>query len=75
MLDMAFSPKYTLLSAERSEIEVHRMSGTVVVSSRWRGHGTYDGQEINDDQRCSIVLGRDQQRWRILSEHCTQIVP
>jgi ketosteroid isomerase-like protein len=74
VLDMALSPKYSLASAERSEIKVYRTSNTAVVSSRWKGHGTYDGQEFHDDQRCSIVLVRENQRWQILSEHCTQIV-
>jgi ketosteroid isomerase-like protein len=73
MLDMLLSPKYTLASAQRSEMEVHRTTSTAVVSSRWKGHGTYDGREFRDDQRCSIVLGREKQEWRVLSEHCTQI--
>jgi ketosteroid isomerase-like protein len=73
MLDMLLSPKYTMASAQRSEMEVHRTSTTAVVSSRWKGHGTYDGQEFHDDQRCSIVLGREKQGWQVLSEHCTQI--
>ena len=73
MLDMVLSPKYALASAERSEMKVYQTSSTVVVSSRWKGHGTYDGQEFHDDQRCSIVLGREKQGWQVLSEHCTQI--
>jgi len=75
ILDMVVSPKYILASAERSEVKVYRMSGTAVVSSRWKGHGSYDGKEFRDDQRCSIVLVRDGEGWRVLSEHCTQIVP
>jgi ketosteroid isomerase-like protein len=74
VLDMLLSPKYSLASAERSEIKVYQMSGTAVVSSRWKGHGSYDGREFSDDQRCSIVLARQKQRWQVLSEHCTQIV-
>ena len=73
-LDMVVSPKYILASAERSEVKVYRLSGTAVVSSRWKGHGSYDGKEFRDDQRCSVVLVRDGQRWLVLSEHCTQIV-
>ena len=74
MLDMLLSPKYKLASAERSEMTAHRLSGTAVVSSRWQGHGSYDGKQFRDDQRCSIVLVRQEQRWQVLSEHCTQIV-
>jgi ketosteroid isomerase-like protein len=73
MLDMLASPKYALDSAERSEVKVYRMSGTAVVSSRWKGRGSYDGKEFRDDQRCSVVLVREGQSWRVLSEHCTQI--
>jgi ketosteroid isomerase-like protein len=74
MLNMLLSPKYTLASAVRSELKVYRASSTAVVSSRWKGHGTYNGQEFHDDERCSIVLGRVKQGWQVLSEHCTQIV-
>lgn len=73
MLDMLQSPKYTLASAERGEMKVYRTSSTAVVSSRWKGNGTYDGQEFHDDQRCSIVFAREKQGWQVLSEHCTQI--
>jgi ketosteroid isomerase-like protein len=74
MLDMLSSPKYILASAERSEVKVYRMSGTAVVSSRWKGYGSYEGKEFRDDQRCSIVLVRQRRSWRVLSEHCTQIL-
>ena len=73
VLDMLRSPKYALASAERSELKVYRTGDTAVVSSRWKGHGTYDGREFHDDQRCSIVLGLEKQHWQVLAEHCTQI--
>jgi ketosteroid isomerase-like protein len=75
LLDELLSPKYILVSAERSEIKVYLTSGTAVVSSRWKGQGSYDGREFHDDQRCSIVLTRSGRDWRVLSEHCTQIIP
>ena len=74
VLDMLRSPKYALAAAERSEVKVYRTGSTAVVSSRWKGHGTYDGRDFHDDQRCSIVLGQEKQRWQVLAEHCTQIV-
>ena len=73
LLDMLLSPKYKLASAERRELKVYVTSGTAVVSSRWKGHGTYDGQKFNDDQRCSIVLARAKEKWLVSSEHCSQI--
>ena len=74
MLDMLLSPKYIVASAERIEMKVYRMSDTAVVSSRWKGRGSYDGKEFRDDQRCSVVLVRQGQGWQVLAEHCTQIV-
>jgi ketosteroid isomerase-like protein len=74
LIEELLSPKYKLASAERTELKVYLTLGTAVVSSRWKGHGTYDGKEFNDDQRCSIVLARGKQGWLVLSEHCTQIV-
>ena len=67
LLDELLSPKYILVSAERSEIKVYLTSGTAVVSSRWKGQGSYDGREFHDDQRCSIVLSRSGRDWRVLS--------
>ena len=73
LIDELMSPTYQLASAERSEMKVYFASGTAVVSSRWKGQGTYNGVEFHDDQRCSIVLAREGQSWQVLSEHCTQI--
>jgi hypothetical protein len=72
-IDFLRSPTYVLNSAERSEMEVYRASSTAVVSSRWKGNGVYEGKEFHDDQRCSLVLTRIGQSWKLLSEHCTQI--
>lgn len=74
-LDMLTSPKYNLTFAERSEINVqHSDRNSIIVSSRWKGRGTYDKEEINDDQRCGLVFIKTGKRWRLHSEHCVQIV-
>ena len=73
-LEFLVSPKYVLTSVERSEIAAFGTANTMVVSSRWKGKGTYNDQPINDDQRCSLVFVKDGKRWKLLSEHCTQIV-
>lgn len=75
LLTMFGAEHYQLEYADRSELEVHVAGATAVVGSRWRGRGTYEGTEFVDDQRCSLVLGRESDGWRMLSEHCTQIVP
>lgn len=68
------SPAYQLKAAERTEVVVVPSGDVAVASTRWIGRGSYEGRPFNDDQRCSIVLARTHQSWRILSEHCTQIV-
>lgn len=68
------SPNYTLNAAKRSEIAIHRTGDAAIASTRWIGNGSYDGRPFDDDQRCSIALARTGGTWRILSEHCTQIV-
>jgi len=74
-LDFLGSPDYKLTFVERTEIKVlSRSDGVAVVSSRWKGRGTYGKEEINDDQRCGLVFVRQRKQWMLLSEHCTQIV-
>jgi hypothetical protein len=73
-LEFLNSPTYVLTFVERSEISTLTARNTVVVSSRWKGKGTYDKQPINDDQRCSLVFVKEGSVWQLLSEHCTQIV-
>lgn len=73
-LELLKSPGYKLTFAERTEIKTFRSGATVIVSSRWKGKGTYNGEEINDDQRCSLVFAKQKSSWKVLSEHCTQIV-
>jgi hypothetical protein len=73
---MAFlsSPEYRLEQAERSEITVSLAEPVAVVSSRWRGHGTYRGEAFRDDQRCGQSWVRARGTWQLVSEHCVQIV-
>ena len=73
-MELLKSPGYRLTFAESTEIKTFRSGSTVIVSSRWKGKGTYNNEEIDDDQRCSVVLARQKNTWRVLSEHCTQIV-
>jgi ketosteroid isomerase-like protein len=69
------SATYVLAAAQRSDVEVlHATTDLAIVSSRWQGHGTWQGKPFNDDQRCGLVLRRAAGSWHILAEHCTQIV-
>lgn len=73
-LEFLISPKYVLRSAKRTEIFPVISENTVIVGSRWIGNGTYNDEAFNDDQRCSLVFTRQKQEWKLLLEHCTQIV-
>jgi len=74
-LEFLTSPDYKLTFVERSEIKiVSRTDRVAVVSSRWKGRGTYGKEEINDDQRCGLVFVKENKAWKLLSEHCAQIV-
>ena len=72
-LEFLASPEYKLTFVERSEIVAYRTGDTVVISSRWRGKGAYGKEEINDDQRCSLIFSKVKGAWKLASEHCTQI--
>ena len=74
-LDFLASPDYKLTFVERSELKILSQSSSVaVVSSRWKGRGMYGKEEINDDQRCGLVFVKQGGAWKLLSEHCAQIV-
>lgn len=66
------NPTYQLV-ADRSELQVQLYGNTAIVGSRWRGSGAYEGESIEDDQRCSLVLVKRRDALRIASEQCTNI--
>ena len=66
---------YKLSFVERTEVKILSRSAQVaVVSSRWKGKGTFGNETIDDDQRCGLVFVRRGNGWNLLSEHCAQIV-
>jgi ketosteroid isomerase-like protein len=73
--DLLGHPEYDLDRAVRGELDVILHGSTAVVSSRWRGAGSYAGEPVDDDQRCSVVVVRQGSATRIIMEHCTQIAP
>ena len=64
---------YLLNKMNRSEFAVTITGNTAVVSTRWKGEGIYFDVPFNEDQRCSIVLIKKDNKVQILSEHCTPI--
>ena len=75
LLELLVAPAYRVERAQRTVLEPRITGTTAVVSSRWQGQGTFPGGTFNDDQRCSLVLLKEGQAWRLLAEHCTQIRP
>jgi ketosteroid isomerase-like protein len=73
-LEFLGRPDYKLTFVERSELQVLGSGDVAVVSSRWKGKGTWSGGPIDDDQRCGLVFVRQNKEWKLLSEHCVQIV-
>lgn len=77
-LEFLGSPDYKLTFVERTEVSfISRLSRdrrVAVLSSRWKGRGTYGKETINDDQRCGLVFVMEGSQWKLLSEHCAQIV-
>jgi hypothetical protein len=72
-LAMLAADYYRLLNANRSEVEVFLDGNTAVVSSRWKGHGTWKGSSFTDDQRCGLIIQKQNGQLKLLSEHCVQI--
>lgn len=66
-------PDYKLTFVERSELQVLGSGEVAVVSSRWKGKGSWSGGAIDDDQRCGLVFVKQKKEWKLLSEHCVQI--
>lgn len=70
-----FNPadKYKVDSVARNEINITIEGNTAIVSSRWVGQGSFGGEKFDDDQRCGLVIRKQNRKLKILSEHCTQI--
>lgn len=66
---------YLLHDVSRSEFVITTYGNTAVVSTRWKGKGLYRGVPFDEDQRCSIVLVKKNNKVEILSEHCTPVKP
>lgn len=64
---------YVLHDMSRSELLISLYDNTAVVSTRWKGKGTYRGTPFDEDQRCSVIVIKKDGKVEILSEHCTPI--
>jgi Domain of unknown function (DUF4440) len=68
------APEYVLDQGARSELDVRIAGPVAVVTSRWKGQGSFRGAKFSDDQRCGQVWLRATSGWQVLSEHCVDIV-
>lgn len=75
VVQTAGSPSYALEFMTRTGFDVELSENTAVVSTRWRGKGTYKGIPFDEDQRCSITVVKSNGKIQIFSEHCTPIRP
>jgi hypothetical protein len=75
VLEFLGSPDYVLEHAERSEVVITHTGPVAVMSSRWQGHGIYQGKRFVDDQRSGQVWLETSRTWQVLSEHCIQVAP
>lgn len=73
VVQTAGSSEYTLERVQRSALDIHITGNTAVVSTRWKGKGVYRGEPFDEDQRCSIVVVKQNGKLSILSEHCTPV--
>lgn len=64
---------YLLNNMSRTEFDITLYGNTAIVSTRWKGKGSYRGEPFDEDQRCSIMLIKKDNKVEILSEHCTPI--
>ena len=69
----AAGDSYSLDTMNRSEFMVTITGNTALVSTRWKGTGAYYDNPFTEDQRCSLVLVKRDNKVQILSEHCTPI--
>lgn len=65
---------YHLSDALRSDVELTVAGPVVRVSSRWQGHGRFQGAPVDDDQTCGQLWVWEAGQWRLLSEHCANRV-
>ncbi|MDF2190073.1 nuclear transport factor 2 family protein [Paraflavitalea sp. CAU 1676] len=72
-LEVLGADYYKVLKADRSELEIIIDGNTAIVSSRWRGNGIWKDTTFNDNQRCGLVIQKQNGQLKLLSEHCVEI--
>lgn len=73
VLDLVGHPTYRVENMSRTEIIPHIHGSIAIVETRWTANPYYKGVRYDDDQRCMLVISKQWDSLRLLSEHCTQI--
>ena len=73
VVNTAASPDYKLDKMIRNQYDIKIDGNTAVVSTVWKGRGSYYGEPFDDNQRCSVTLIKKNGKVEILSEHCTPV--
>jgi hypothetical protein len=66
------APYYKVLSAKRNEIKVLIHENVATISSRWVGNGIWKDQPFSDNQRCGLILAKNNGKIQLIAEHCTE---
>jgi ketosteroid isomerase-like protein len=72
-LEVLAADYYKVLQAKRSELDILIDGNTAIVSSRWQGNGIWKDTTFKDNQRCGLVIQKQQGQLKLLAEHCVEI--
>lgn len=64
---------YTLNNMSRATVDIDLYGNTAVVNTRWKGKGRYRNIPFGEDQRCSIVIVKENNKIDIVLERYTPI--
>ena len=73
LVETAGSDVYSLQTMNRESVTVQLEGNTAVVNTIWKAKGSYQGEQFNDRQRCSVTIVKHDGKVKILAEHCTPI--
>ncbi|WP_276484562.1 nuclear transport factor 2 family protein [Paraflavitalea pollutisoli] len=72
-LEVLGADYYNVLQASRTELDIRIDGNTAIVGSRWQGNGLWKGTPFKDNQRCGLVIQKQQGKLKLLTEHCVEI--
>lgn len=72
-LKFARSGEMKLQSGRSDEVEARGFGNTVVLTGRWTSRGTANGKAFSDVDRYTSVYVKTNGRWRIVSDHVSNI--